>query len=66
MPKILPVLEEKIGDRKLIEKSKEKLRLMSDREIRLVSALCERIPAEESSVGGDIAFFLVTALIVLS
>ncbi|MGE5300885.1 MAG: hypothetical protein ACM3MB_07970 [Acidobacteriota bacterium] len=65
MPKILPVLEEKM-DRKLVEKSKEKIYGMGDREIRLISALCERIPAEESSVGGDIAFFLVTALIVLS
>ncbi len=66
MPKIIPVLEGKIGDRKLIEKSKEKICLMDDREIRLISALCERIPVEESSVSGDIAFFLVTALIVLS
>ncbi len=66
MPKILPVLKEKIGDRKVIEKSKEKICLMDDREIRLISALCERIPVEESSVSGDIAFFLVTALIVLS
>jgi hypothetical protein len=66
MPKIIPVLEEKIGDRKLVEKSKEKISGMGDREIRLISALCERIPAEESSVSGDIAFFLVTALIVLS
>jgi hypothetical protein len=66
MPKILPVLEERIGNKRLIERSKEKLYSMGDREIRLISALCERIPTEESSVSGDIAFFLVTALIIVS
>ena len=66
MPKILPVLEDKMADKRLVEKSKEKLYGMGDREIRLISALCERIPRDDSSVGGDIAFFLVSALIVLS
>jgi hypothetical protein len=66
MPKILPVLEERMADKRLVEKSKEKLYGMGDREIRLISALCERIPREDSSVGGDIAFFFVSALIVLS
>ncbi len=66
MPRIIPVLEEKMADRRLVEKSKEKLHGMGDREIRLISALCERIPLDDSSVGGDIAFFLVSALIVLS
>jgi ketosteroid isomerase-like protein len=64
--KILPVLEDKIHDRKLLDKSKEKIYSMGDREVRLVAALCEKISDERESVSSDIAFFLVTALIVLS
>lgn len=64
--KILPVLEDKIHDRKLLEKSKEKIYSMGDREVRLVAALCEKISDEGETVSSDIAFFLVTALIVLS
>lgn len=64
--KILPVLEDKIHDRKLLEKSKEKIYSMGDPEVRLVAALCEKISDERETVSSDIAFFLVTALIVLS
>jgi hypothetical protein len=64
--KILPVLEEKIHDRKLLEKSMEKIYSMDDREVRLMAALCEKISDERETVSSDIAFFLVTALIVLS
>jgi hypothetical protein len=39
---------------------------MSGREVRLVAALCEKISDEGETVSSDIAFFLVTALIVLS
>ncbi len=64
--KILPVLELKIEDRKLLEKSKEKIFAMDDRELHLVAALCEKISDEKKAVSSDIAFLLVTALIVLS
>lgn len=64
--KILPVLEEKIHDRKLLEKSKEKIYSMGASEVGLVAALCEKISDEGETVSSDIAFFLVTALIVLS
>ena len=64
--KIIPVLEDKIHNQKLLEKSKEKINGMGDREIRLVAALCEKISCEGESVSSDIAFLLVTALIVLS
>lgn len=66
MLKILPVLEEKIGDKNLLKKSKEKILAMDSRELRLVAALCERISDEKQTVSSDIAFLLVTALIVLS
>ncbi len=64
--KIIPVLEDKIHNQKLLEKSKEKINGMGDREIRLVAALCEKISCEGETVSSDIAFLLVTALIVLS
>ena len=66
MLKILPVLEGKIENRKLLEKSKEKLFAMNSRELHLVASLCEKISDEGQTVSSDIAFLLVTALIVLS
>ena len=66
MLKILPVLENKIESRKLLEKSKEKIFAMNGRELHLVAALCEKISDEGQTVSSDIAFLLVTALIVLS
>ena len=67
MLKILPVLEDKIGNKKLLEKSKEKIFTMNSRELHLVASLCEKISDEkQKTVSADIAFLLVTALIVLS
>jgi len=66
MLKILPVLEDKIGNRKLLEKSKEKIYSMNGPELHLVAALCEKISDEGQTVSSDIAFLLVSALIVLS
>jgi len=64
--KILPVLEDKIHDGKLLEKTKEKVYSMGDSEVRLAAALCEKISGGGETISSDIAFFLVTALIVLS
>lgn len=66
MLKILPVLEGKIDNRELLEKSKEKIYAMDSREVRLIAALCEKISDERQGFSSDIAFLLVTALIVLS
>jgi len=66
MLKILPVLEERIGDRNLLEKSKEKIFAMNSTELHLAAALCEKISDEGQTASSDIAFLLVTALIVLS
>ena len=66
MLKIMPVLEGKIENKKLLEKSKEKIYVMNSHEVRLISALCEKITDDGQAVSSDIAFLLVTALIVLS
>lgn len=64
--KILSVLEKKTGDRKLVEKAKGKLFTLSEGEILLISSLCERISRDSHSAGADIAFLLITTLIVFS
>ncbi|HXX56430.1 MAG TPA: hypothetical protein VEI96_00350 [Thermodesulfovibrionales bacterium] len=66
MAKILPVLESRVGDQKLLERAKDKLALMDEAEIRLIASLCERISLDRGTPDADIAFLLVTALIVLS
>lgn len=64
--KILSVLEKKTGDQKLGEKAKDKLPILSGEEIRLISSLCERISQDSYSAGADIAFLLITTLIIFS
>jgi hypothetical protein len=66
MLKILPVLENNIENGELLEKSKMKIYAMNNRELRLIAALCEKISDDGQTVSSDIAFLLVTALIVLS
>jgi hypothetical protein len=64
--RILPVLEERIGDPDILAKTKDKLFTLDDEEILLISSLCERISTGERTARADVAFSLVTALIVLS
>jgi hypothetical protein len=64
--RILPVLEERIGDPDILAKTKDKLFTLDDEEIRLISSLCDRISTGEGTARADVAFSLVTALIVLS
>jgi len=64
--KIRLVLEKKTGDKELIEKVEDNLFTLSDGEIKLISSLCERISRDSHSAGADIAFLLITTLIVFS
>jgi len=64
--KILSVLEDKVRDRKLLEKVKDKLDTLDDRRTRLIASLSDRIAHEEKTAGADIAFLLITILIILS
>ena len=64
--KILSVLEKKTGDQKLVEKAKDKLSTLSGGEIQLISSLCGQISHDSYSAGADIAFLLITTLIVFS
>lgn len=60
------VLEKRIGDKVLAEKAVEKLSALSANEIELLSSLCERISHDSRAVGADLAFFLITTLIIFS
>jgi len=64
--KILSVLEKKTGDRKLVEKAKDKLLTLNEGRIRLISSLCERTSHDSYSAGANIAFLLSITLIIFS
>jgi hypothetical protein len=64
--KILAVLEKKIQDQKLLDRAKVKLLTLKDSEFDLITSLSEQIVKEGETPGVDIAFLLVTALIILS
>jgi hypothetical protein len=64
--KVLLVVEHRTKDEKVLEKMRNKLTAMSDRELRLAVSLCERIARDDESAGSDIAFSIVMALVVLS
>ncbi len=64
--KVLSVLGKKIGDQKLLEKTKEKLLTLKDSEFVLITSLSEQINLEGQGPGLDIALLLITALIILS
>jgi len=66
MSKIFSVLENRVGNQKLIEKAKDRLFTFSDAQTRLMADLADRITHQGNTAGGDIAFLLITALIILS
>jgi len=64
--KIMSVLEKRVGDQKLLEKTKEKLSTLREPEFSLITSLSEQIMKEGDRPGVDIAFLLLTALIIFS
>jgi hypothetical protein len=66
--KILSVLGKKTDDPNLLRKAKEKLFTLSNMQAQLIASLSDRISGAggENTVGTDIAFLLITALIILS
>jgi hypothetical protein len=65
MSKILLVLENRIEDRRSLEKTRGKLLTLDDRQIRLIASLSDRVHTEGNTTGSELAFFLMTALITL-
>jgi hypothetical protein len=64
--KILSALAIRSSGGKVLGRAAEKLSTMNDRDLRLISSLCDRISADGGTAGADIAFSLITAMIVLS
>lgn len=64
--KILCVLEKRIGDQKLLEKTKGKLVTLERSELDLITSLSEQMTKEGERPGVDLAFLLITALIILA
>jgi hypothetical protein len=65
MFKVLSVIGRHTGDPELLEKVKCKLSTMSDSRLRLAVSLSERA-SDGQGVRTDIAFFLLSTLIVFS
>lgn len=66
MLKVLSVIEHRTGDQRLVEKVKYKLSTMSDNRLRLAVSLSERAADDGHGVKTDVAFFLLTTLIIFS
>lgn len=66
MTKILSVLKERAEDGKLLEKAKQKLAIMDEKDLRLMASLCDQIEARGNDAGADIAFLMTAMLVVLS
>ncbi len=63
---IIAVLESRIKNHRLPERVKNKLAAMNDEELRTVTLLCDRMSETGDTAGADLAFFLLTAMIVMS
>ena len=64
--KIMLMMEGKISDKTLLEKTREKLLTLKDSELMLITSLSDRITSERKRPAAEIAFLLITALITLS
>lgn len=64
--KIMSVLESRRPDRRVLEKAAGKMSDMNERSLRMMSSLCDRIAADAGTPAADVAYSLLTALIVLS
>jgi hypothetical protein len=66
MTRILSVLEKKVADQKMLERAREKLFALQEPQFSLIASLSKQTVKEGDQPGVDIAFLLITILIVLS
>lgn len=66
LSRIVRVLESRLHGRLLPEKANEKLATLSPPQIRLLDSLAARMLRSDDTAAADLAFFLITALIVSS
>jgi hypothetical protein len=65
MTKILSVLKKEVDDQKMLERAREKLFTLREPQFSLIASLSDQIAKEGKQAGVDIAFLLITILIVL-
>jgi hypothetical protein len=63
---ILKVLEHKMGNQKIPQKALDKLLNLNDGQIALIASLSQRIADNTQTVGADVAFLMITAILVWS
>jgi len=66
IPKILSLLEQKTGNREVTQKLKDKAVTLSKKQTRMIASLAELISTGDRTVGSEVAFLVVTILIVVS
>ena len=59
-------LESRMTDKKVLNRMRVKIDELSGKKLRLAAELCERVRHHEGTPAADLAFSLVTALIVLT
>jgi hypothetical protein len=66
MFKVLSVVEKRVGNERLLKKIRDKLPALSDDRLKMIASLSEKIDADDHSAQTDIAFLLLTTLIIFS
>ena len=66
LQQVLSVIEHRTKSEKVRERMREKISTLGERELHLAASLCERIARDDHSPRSNIAFSIVTAMIVLS
>ncbi len=64
--KIVSILKSRGVEKKVLDKVADKMSDMPERQLHLMSTLCDRISASRGKPAADLAYSLLTALIVLS
>ena len=66
IPKIVFLLEDKVGSRKVTEKVKDKAFTLSDEQTRLIASLAELTANSAQAAGAELVFLVITILIIVS
>ena len=66
MFKVISVLKKRVRDEKLLKKIVQKLPDLSDKRLRIMVSLSERMSADDRGDDKDFAFLLLTTMIVFS
>ncbi len=64
--KIVSILKSRGVEKKVLDKVADKMSDMPERQLHLMSTLCDRISENRGTPAADLAYSLLTALIVLS